>query len=80
MADDGRGARVPGYAANASVAPGGSLDVHVPDPIIRATDRGGEGAERDAMLADSVGLALLVVLEQLEPADGWRSCSTICLR
>src|SRR5918994_641450 len=45
------------------------LDVHVPDPIIRAISRGDEGPERDAMLADSVGLALLVVLEKLEPAE-----------
>ena len=43
--------------------------VHVPDPIIRAISRGDEGPERDAMLADSVGLALLVVLEKLEPAE-----------
>jgi RNA polymerase sigma-70 factor (ECF subfamily) len=43
--------------------------VHVPDPIIRAIGRGDEGPERDAMLADSVGLALLVVLERLEPAE-----------
>src|ERR671918_372560 len=41
------------------------LDVHVPDPIItRAPSRGDEGPEADAMLADSVGLALLVVLEK----------------
>src|SRR5437870_3988175 len=46
------------------------LDVHVPDPIIaRAISRGDEGPETDAMLADSVGLALLVVLEKLEPAE-----------
>src|SRR6266704_2506851 len=46
------------------------LDVHVPDPIIsRAIDRGDEGPEADAILADSVGLALLVVLEKLEPAE-----------
>src|ERR1700676_5021468 len=45
------------------------LDVHVPDPIIRAIRRGDEGPETDAMLADSVGLALLVVLEKLEPAE-----------
>lgn len=46
------------------------LDVHVPDPIIsRAIGRGDEGPEADAMLADSVGLALLVVLEKLEPAE-----------
>src|SRR5512133_2182424 len=46
------------------------LDVHVPDPIIsRAIGRGDEGPETDAILADSVGLALLVVLETLEPAE-----------
>jgi RNA polymerase sigma-70 factor (ECF subfamily) len=46
------------------------LDVHVPDPIItRAISRGDEGPEPAAMLADSVGLALLVVLEMLEPAE-----------
>ena len=54
------------------------LDVHVPDPIVtRAFARGDEGPEADAMLADSVGLALLVVLEKLEPgglrASGRRS-------
>ncbi|HEV3457948.1 MAG TPA: sigma-70 family RNA polymerase sigma factor [Thermoanaerobaculia bacterium] len=48
----------------------GPLDVHVPDPIIaRAISRGDEGPEADALLADSVGLALLVVLEKLEPAE-----------
>src|SRR5467141_1301519 len=46
------------------------LDTHVPDPIIaRAISRGDEGPEADAVLADSVGLALLVVLEKLEPAE-----------
>jgi len=45
------------------------LDVHVPDPIIRAIGRDERGPEADAMLADSVGLALLVVLEKLEPAE-----------
>src|SRR5256884_3682258 len=45
------------------------LDVHVPDPIIRAIGRRDEGPETDAMLADSVGLALLVVLEKLEPPE-----------
>jgi RNA polymerase sigma factor (sigma-70 family) len=44
-------------------------DVHVPDPIIGAISRRDEGPEADAMLADSVGLALLVVLEKLEPAE-----------
>src|SRR5215813_11156785 len=48
------------------------LDVHVPDPIIRAIPAiplADAGPEADAMLADSVGLALLVVLEKLEPAE-----------
>ncbi len=45
------------------------LDTHVPDPIIRSIGREVEGPEADAMLADSVGLALLVVLEKLEPAE-----------
>ena len=42
------------------------LDLHVPDPVIGRADW---NAESDAMLADSVGLALLVVLETLEPAE-----------
>jgi RNA polymerase sigma-70 factor, ECF subfamily len=42
------------------------LDTHVPDPVITRAD---EGPESDAMVADSVGLALLVVLETLEPAE-----------
>jgi RNA polymerase sigma-70 factor (ECF subfamily) len=45
------------------------LDVHVPDPIIARADRTDEGPEADALLADSVGLALLVVLEKLEPPE-----------
>ncbi|MBB6476713.1 RNA polymerase sigma factor SigJ [Sphaerisporangium rubeum] len=40
------------------------LGVRVPDPIV-----GGEGPEQEAVLADSVGLALLVVLETLTPAE-----------
>jgi RNA polymerase sigma factor (sigma-70 family) len=43
--------------------------VYVPDPIIRAIGREDEDPETNAMLADSVGLALLVVLEKLEPAE-----------
>jgi RNA polymerase sigma-70 factor (ECF subfamily) len=42
------------------------LDTHVPDPVIARAD---EDPESDAMLADSVGLALLVVLETLDPAE-----------
>ena len=43
------------------------LDVRVPDPIIDAAD--GSDPEHEALLADSVGLALLVVLETLTPAE-----------
>src|SRR5438309_3472296 len=42
------------------------LDTHVPDPVLT---RAAGDPESDAMLADSVGLALLVVLETLEPAE-----------
>jgi RNA polymerase sigma factor (sigma-70 family) len=43
------------------------LDVHVPDPIIDPSD--GTNPEHETLLADSVGLALLVVLETLTPAE-----------
>ena len=43
------------------------LDVRVPDPIIDSTQGG--NPEHEALLADSVGLALLVVLETLTPAE-----------
>jgi RNA polymerase sigma-70 factor (ECF subfamily) len=42
------------------------LDAHLPDPIIT---RGEWEPESDALLADSVGLALLIVLDTLEPAE-----------
>ncbi len=42
------------------------LDTHVPDPVITRADA---DQESDAILADSVGLALLVVLETLDPAE-----------
>src|SRR5438876_4546496 len=42
------------------------LDVHVPDQVITRADG---DPESDAILADSVGLALLVVLETLEPTE-----------
>src|SRR3954452_24912739 len=41
--------------------------VHAPDPIIDAAD--GPDPEHEALLADSVGLALLVVLETLSPPE-----------
>jgi RNA polymerase sigma factor (sigma-70 family) len=43
------------------------LDVHVPDPIV--SNESGMDPEHEALLADSVGLALLVVLETLTPAE-----------
>ncbi len=43
------------------------LDVRVPDPIVSRED--GADPEHEALLADSVGLALLVVLETLAPAE-----------
>jgi RNA polymerase sigma factor (sigma-70 family) len=39
---------------------------HVPEPLVSAA---GEDPEHEALLADSVGLALLVVLESLAPAE-----------
>jgi RNA polymerase sigma-70 factor, ECF subfamily len=41
--------------------------VHVPEPIIDRAD--GTNPEHEVLLADSVGLALLVVLETLSPAE-----------
>jgi RNA polymerase sigma-70 factor, ECF subfamily len=45
----------------------GPLGVHVPEPIVSRQD--GTDPEREALLADSVGPALLVVLETLSPAE-----------
>jgi RNA polymerase sigma factor (sigma-70 family) len=43
------------------------LDVRVPDPIVDRAD--GTDPEHEALLADSVGLALLVVLQTLTPPE-----------
>jgi RNA polymerase sigma-70 factor (ECF subfamily) len=43
------------------------VGVHVPDPVISRAD--GTSPEDEALLADSVGLALHVVLETLTPAE-----------
>jgi RNA polymerase sigma factor (sigma-70 family) len=43
------------------------LDVHVPDPVVDRAD--GTDPEHATLLADAVGLALLVVLETLTPAE-----------
>ncbi|MBO2459781.1 sigma-70 family RNA polymerase sigma factor [Actinomadura violacea] len=44
-----------------------SLDERLPDPVI--APESGADPEHEALLADSVGLALLVVLESLTPAE-----------
>ena len=44
-----------------------SLDAHLPDPVVRL--EGARAPEEEAVLADSVGLALLVVLDTLDPAE-----------
>ncbi|MCX4634819.1 sigma-70 family RNA polymerase sigma factor [Streptomyces sp. RPA4-5] len=44
-----------------------SLEVHVPEPVVSRLDT--VDPEQEALLADSVGLALLVVLETLTPAE-----------
>jgi RNA polymerase sigma-70 factor (ECF subfamily) len=43
-----------------------ALDTHVPDPIVTRVD---EDPAEQAALADSVGIALLVVLDTLAPAE-----------
>jgi RNA polymerase sigma-70 factor (ECF subfamily) len=43
-----------------------SLDVHLPDPIVTRVD---DDPAEHAILADSVGIALLVVLDTLAPAE-----------
>ena len=44
-----------------------SWEGHLPDPVV--TGEGSSQPEEEAMLADSVGLALLVVLDTLVPAE-----------
>ena len=43
------------------------IGVRIPEPIVDRAD--GTDPEHEALLADSVGLALLVVLETLSPAE-----------
>jgi len=49
-----------------------SLDAHAPEPVVRGT--GGPDPEQEALLADAVGPALLVVLDTLEPAERLANC------
>ena len=44
-----------------------ALDPHVPDPVVTREDA--VDPEEEALLADSVGMALLVVLDMLDPAE-----------
>ena len=44
-----------------------SLETHLPDPIVSPED--GLDPEQEALLGDSVGLAMLVVLDSLTPAE-----------
>ncbi|HEU5204028.1 MAG TPA: sigma factor-like helix-turn-helix DNA-binding protein, partial [Candidatus Limnocylindrales bacterium] len=43
------------------------LETHLPDPVVSSQD--GMDPEQEALLADSVGLAMLVVLDSLTPAE-----------
>ncbi len=44
-----------------------SLDLHLPDPVVSLAE--GSSPEHEAVLADSIGLAMLVVLESLTPPE-----------
>jgi RNA polymerase sigma factor (sigma-70 family) len=44
-----------------------SLETHIPDPIVSPVE--GIDPEQEALLGDSVGLALVVVLDSLTPAE-----------
>jgi len=44
-----------------------SLEIHIPDPVVCAEDD--TNPETVAMTADSVGLAMMIVLESLAPAE-----------
>ena len=55
------------HAAVAEAKREESLDGRLPDPIVSPDDSG--NPEQEALMADSVGLALLVVLETLAPAE-----------
>jgi RNA polymerase sigma factor (sigma-70 family) len=46
-----------------------SLDEQAPPPLPALTKKGALDPEQEAILADSVGIALLVVLDRLEPAE-----------
>jgi RNA polymerase sigma-70 factor (ECF subfamily) len=43
------------------------IDLAIPDPVVSSAD--GVDPEQEALLADSIGLAMLIVLETLTPAE-----------
>ncbi|MEX5632170.1 RNA polymerase sigma factor SigJ [Parafrankia sp. FMc2] len=46
------------------------IGVHIPDPVVSPDPAGGtQQPEQEALLAESVGLALLIVLDTLTPAE-----------
>jgi RNA polymerase sigma-70 factor, ECF subfamily len=45
------------------------LGVHLPDPIVSPQDGDGDDPEQQVLLAEGVGLALLVLLDTLAPAE-----------
>ena len=67
LADDGGCARLAEHAPLTQGRREEPIGVRVPEPIIDRAD--GMNPEHEALLADSVGLALLVVLETLSPAE-----------
>src|SRR5512144_277672 len=44
-----------------------SLETHLPDPVL--SPQQGMGPEQEALLGESVGLAMLMVLDTLNPAE-----------
>ena len=58
---------MPEHAARPTGTARGVLGVHVPDPIVSLDESA--DPEQEALVADSVGLALLVVLDALTPAE-----------
>ena len=76
LADRGRRADLHRHASGPR---GASRDAAVAGCRSRSSTPAGRPVPSpEAAMADSVGLALLVVLEDLSPPSGWRSCCTTC--
>ena len=67
MADDGHRSSLPGYVAFSHLTTRGVAGVAFTDMILGREDR--IDPEQEILIADSVGLALLVVLESLTPHE-----------